>query len=94
MAGDAAHSCWPSLGQGANCALETAQYLATAIESMPDDLRGAVRRFDEVRTPQVHACGRLSEAGFGGAAKRAGNFLLRQDRVAGFAEQGDAFLLR
>ena len=74
LAGDAAHSCWPSLGQGANCALETAQYLATAIESMPDDLRGAVRRFDEVRTPQVHACGRLSEAGFGGVAKRAGNF--------------------
>ena len=74
LVGDAAHSCWPSLGQGANCALETAQYLAFAIESMPDDLRGAVRRFDEVRTPQVHACGRLSEAGFGGVAKRAGNF--------------------
>lgn len=75
LVGDAAHSCWPSLGQGANCALETAQYLAYSIESMPDDLRGAVRRFDEVRTPQVHACGRLSEAGFGGVARRAGNFL-------------------
>lgn len=75
LVGDAAHSCWPSLGQGANCALETAQYLAFAIESMPGDLTAAVKRFDEVRAPQVHACGRLSEAGFGGVAKRAGNFL-------------------
>ena len=31
--------------------------------------------FERVRRPQVHAAGRLSEAGFGGTAKRAGNFL-------------------
>jgi hypothetical protein len=28
-----------------------------------------------VRLPQVHAAGRLSEAGFGGTAKRAGSFM-------------------
>ena len=75
LIGDAAHSVWPSLGQGANCALETAQYLAAAIESKPHDVPSALEYFDAVRTPQVHACGRLSEAGFGGTAKRAGNFL-------------------
>ena len=75
LIGDAAHSVWPSLGQGANCALETAQYLAAAIESKPQDVPSALEYFDAVRTPQVHACGRLSEAGFGGTAKRAGNFL-------------------
>ena len=75
LIGDAAHSMWPSLGQGANCALETSQYLATALESSPDDQAKAMAYFEEVRLPQVHAAGRLSEAGFGGTAKRAGNFL-------------------
>ena len=66
LVGDAAHSVWPSLGQGANAALETSMYLGAAIESKPDDLAGAMRYFDEVRGPQVRAVGRLSESGFGG----------------------------
>ena len=49
LVGDAAHSVWPSLGQGANAALETSMYLGAAIESKPDDLAGAMRYFDEVR---------------------------------------------
>ena len=73
LVGDAAHSVWPSLGQGANAALETSMYLGAAIESKPDDLAGAMRYFDEVRGPQVRAVGRLSESGFGGKNRRAGN---------------------
>jgi len=76
LIGDAAHSMWPSLGQGCNAALETAQYLAAAIESAPGgDQKKAMSYFDAVRGPQVRAIGRLSEAGFGGVAKRAGNVL-------------------
>ena len=70
LVGDAAHSVWPSLGQGANAALETSMYLGAAIESKPDDLAGAMRYFDEVRGPQVRAVGRLSESGFGGKNRR------------------------
>ena len=73
LVGDAAHSVWPSLGQGANAALETSMYLGAAIESKPDDLPGAMRYFDEVRGPQARAVGRLSESGFGGKNRRAGN---------------------
>lgn len=66
---------WPSLGQGCNAALETAQYLAAALESSSSDQAAAMEYFERVRRPQVHAACRLSEAGFGGTAKRTGNFL-------------------
>ena len=105
LVGDAAHSAWPSLGQGANCALETARYLGVAMEGVytsagtaserssgsgsgsgskegssrsderiREGIGVALRRFDEVRLEQVRACGRLSEAGFGGTARRASNW--------------------
>mmetsp|Transcript_31283 Transcript_31283/g.78379 ORF Transcript_31283/g.78379 Transcript_31283/m.78379 type:complete len:709 (-) Transcript_31283:99-2225(-) len=68
LVGDAAHSMWPTLGQGCNAALETAQYLSAALESSPGNQVSALEYFEKVRLPQVQAAGRLSEAGFGGTA--------------------------
>ena len=79
LVGDAAHSVWPSLGQGANVALESAVCLGTALEEV-EDTKEAIETFDKVRKPQTDACGRLSMAGFGGSTNRTASsfwFVLR-----------------
>lgn len=48
------------------CTFYPLQYLAAALEASPDDQASAMQHFEEKRLPQVHAMGRLSEAGFGG----------------------------
>jgi len=70
LIGDAAHSCWPSLGQGANVALESSHALLVTLEEMRDDLPKALRTFDKLRKPQVDAAARLSQGGFGGSKNR------------------------
>ena len=71
LIGDAAHSCWPSLGQGANVALETTHALRVTLEEMGDeDLPKALKTFDKLRKPQVDAAARLSQGGFGGSMNR------------------------
>ena len=70
LIGDAAHSCWPSLGQGANVALETTHALRVTLEEMGDDLPKALKMFNELRKPQVDAAARLSQGGFGGSMNR------------------------
>jgi kynurenine 3-monooxygenase len=70
LIGDAAHSCWPSLGQGANVALESTHALRVTFEELGEDLPKALGMFNKLRKPQVDACGRLSMAGFGGTTKR------------------------
>ncbi len=70
LIGDAAHSCWPSLGQGANVALESTHALRVTFEEIKDDLPKALETFNRLRKPQVDACGRLSMSGFGGVSRR------------------------
>ena len=70
LIGDAAHSCWPSLGQGANVALESTHALRVTFEEIKDDLPKALEAFNRLRKPQVDACGRLSMSGFGGVSRR------------------------
>lgn len=70
LIGDAAHSCWPSLGQGANVALESTHALRVTFEELKDDLPKALETFNRLRKPQVDACGRLSMSGFGGVSRR------------------------
>ena len=64
------HSCWPSLGQGANVALESTHALRVTFEEIKDDLPKALEAFNRLRKPQVDACGRLSMSGFGGVSRR------------------------
>lgn len=69
LVGDAGHAVWPSLGQGANVALESAACLGIALEEI-EDTKEAIETFDKLRKPQTDACGRLSMAGFGGTTNR------------------------
>ena len=78
LLGDAAHAMWPSLGQGANVALESAVCLGKICEEF--GIKEALQNFDELRRPQTDACGRLSMAGFSGASQRTATsfmFILR-----------------
>lgn len=65
LVGDAGHSVWPSLGQGANLALETAHKLGEAFNDRDANLSQTLSSFNAIRKPQVDACGRLSQGGFG-----------------------------
>ncbi|HEU0072773.1 MAG TPA: FAD-dependent monooxygenase [Dehalococcoidia bacterium] len=51
--GDAAHPMLPYLGQGACQAMEDGCVLATALDSMPDDVESALKLYERVRVPRA-----------------------------------------
>jgi salicylate hydroxylase len=53
LLGDAAHPMLPYLGQGACQALEDGSVLAMALDSMDDDLSGALQLYERVRRPRA-----------------------------------------
>jgi salicylate hydroxylase len=53
LLGDAAHPMLPYLGQGACQAMEDGCVLATALASMPEDLSGALKLYEQVRLPRA-----------------------------------------
>ena len=53
--GDAAHPMLPYLGQGACQAVEDGCVLAAALAATPDDLPGALARYDRARRPRASA---------------------------------------
>ncbi len=74
LLGDAAHSVWPSLGQGCNVALESCRIFTETLAQAQGDLTVALPSYTAIRKPDTDAIARLSEIGFGGN-KRAGNIL-------------------
>ncbi|HEX5371039.1 MAG TPA: FAD-dependent monooxygenase [Dehalococcoidia bacterium] len=52
--GDAAHAMLPYLGQGACQAMEDGVVLASALDSMPDDVSGALKLYERVRLPRAN----------------------------------------
>ncbi len=74
LLGDAAHSVWPSLGQGCNAALESCRMFAEVLAQTKGDVSLALPAYTAARKPDTDAVARLSEIGFGGN-KRAGNIL-------------------
>jgi salicylate hydroxylase len=53
LLGDAAHPMLPYLGQGAAMAIEDGCMLAALLTAMPDDLTGALRRYERLRMPRT-----------------------------------------
>jgi len=74
LLGDAAHSVWPSLGQGCNVALESCRIFAETLAQAQGDLTVALPSYTMIRKPDTDAIARLSEIRFGGN-KRATNIL-------------------
>lgn len=74
LLGDAAHSVWPSLGQGCNVALESCRIFAEILAQTKGDLSLALPAYTEARKPDTDAVAQLSEIGFGGN-KRASSLL-------------------
>jgi kynurenine 3-monooxygenase len=60
LIGDAAHSIWPSYGQGANSAFEDCAVLDAWLERSPDDAREAFIAFERERKPSTDAMADLS----------------------------------
>ena len=59
LLGDACHPMLPFMAQGAAQAIEDGAALATLLAPMPDDVPGALRRYEEIRKPRAT---RLQEA--------------------------------
>jgi len=53
LLGDAAHAMLPFLAQGAAMAIEDAAVLAKFVAAAPDDVAGAMRRYEQARRPRV-----------------------------------------
>jgi salicylate hydroxylase len=53
LLGDAAHATLPFLAQGAAMAIEDAAVLAQCIGAAPEDVAGAMRRYEQVRRPRT-----------------------------------------
>ncbi len=53
LVGDAAHPMTPNLGQGAAMAMEDGLVLSEELARSPDDLPGALQRYEERRRPRV-----------------------------------------
>lgn len=53
LIGDAAHALTPFAAQGAAMAIEDAIILANLVAAMPDDLAGALARYEAVRRPRI-----------------------------------------
>jgi salicylate hydroxylase len=59
LLGDACHPMLPMMAQGAAQSIEDGAALASLLKAMPDDVPGALRRYEEVRKPRAT---RLQEA--------------------------------
>jgi salicylate hydroxylase len=59
LLGDACHPMLPFMTQGAAQSIEDGAALASLLKAMPDDVPGALRRYEEVRKPRAT---RLQEA--------------------------------
>lgn len=70
LIGDAAHSMWPSLGQGANAALESAGVLDRALEACDGDNSSVPETFNKLRHEDALAAVELTQRGFGGKNTR------------------------
>ncbi|PRW58870.1 kynurenine 3-monooxygenase [Chlorella sorokiniana] len=67
LIGDAAHSVYPALGQGANAALEGARVLADTLQEVgTGDIEAALAEYSRCWLPSAHAVVELTEEGFGG----------------------------
>ncbi|KAL4425516.1 hypothetical protein ABPG75_009532 [Micractinium tetrahymenae] len=67
LVGDAAHSVYPTLGQGANAALEGAAMLAATLQEVgTDDMEAAAAEYSRRWLPNALAVADLTEEGFGG----------------------------
>jgi salicylate hydroxylase len=53
LLGDSAHPMLPYLGQGAGMAIEDGCILAAALTASPDDVAGALRRYEAMRMPRT-----------------------------------------
>jgi salicylate hydroxylase len=53
LLGDAAHAMLPFLAQGAAMAIEDAAVLAQCIGAAPEDVAGAMRRYEQARRPRT-----------------------------------------
>lgn len=53
LIGDAAHAMTPFAAQGAAAAIEDAYVLAATVSASPDDLAGALARYDRIRRPRI-----------------------------------------
>lgn len=76
LLGDAAHSIWPSLGQGCNAALESCRIFAEVLAQKQGNLSQALPAYTIVRKPDVEAVAQLSEIGFGGNKRAASTLFI------------------
>jgi len=92
LLGDAAHPMLPYLAQGAAMAIEDAAVLAECLGETPDDVAGALHRYESMRLPRTrktqHAARRNGSVYYMGGAE----FLLRA--LARFTMSGDKLLKR
>src|SRR6185312_1770575 len=59
LLGDACHPMLPFMAQGAAQSIEDGAALASLLKAMPDDVPGALQRYEEIRKPRAT---RLQEA--------------------------------
>lgn len=64
LIGDAAHAIVPFYGQGMNCCFEDCWVLDTLLAEEPEDWKGVMQRFYELRKPNSDAIARLAVANF------------------------------
>jgi len=79
LVGDSGHGMWPSLGQGANCALESVaifcrtckNIISSSSAASPQKLASAIiQQFDEKRLDDAHAAVDLTFGGIGSTKSR------------------------
>ena len=87
LLGDACHPMLPFMAQGAAQSIEDGAALASLLKAMPDDVPGALRRYEEMRKPRAT---RLQEAS---AANRT-RFHLPDGPEQQTARRGDGGLRR
>jgi salicylate hydroxylase len=94
LIGDAAHALTPFAAQGAAMAIEDAMVLANLFAAMPDDVAGALSRYEALRRPRirrVEARGRFNRFAWHawGPIALARNILLRQRSGKQLADELD-----
>jgi salicylate hydroxylase len=62
LLGDACHPMLPFMAQGAAQSIEDGAALASLLKAMPDDVAGALRRYEEIRKPRATRLQQASSA--------------------------------
>lgn len=77
LVGDSGHAMWPSLGQGANCALESAAIFCKAVDSVASNIgtpvewsASVVQQFNSERYHDARSCVDLTYGGVGARESR------------------------